>query len=61
MTHADMKIRHLLAGEGIVMTERVDHFTYGRRVAAPVMGVFEVAEDKITTWRDYFDMSGAAS
>lgn len=60
MTHADMEIRHLLAGADLVMTERVDRFTFdGRQVAAAVMGVFEVRDGKITAWRDYFDMSGA--
>ncbi len=60
MTYADMEIRRLLAGDSIVMTERVDHFTFdGRRVSAPIMGIFEMADDKITAWRDYFDMSGA--
>lgn len=62
MTHADMEIRHLVAGPNIVMTERVDRFTYdGKEVAAPIMGVFEVTHGKITAWRDYFDMSGGGS
>jgi limonene-1,2-epoxide hydrolase len=26
----------------------------------PVMGVFEVRDDKIATWRDYFDMAAIA-
>jgi limonene-1,2-epoxide hydrolase len=52
MTHADMEIRHLLAEPSIVMTERVDRFTFdGRQVAAPIMGVFEVADGKISAWR----------
>ena len=62
MTHAEMEIRHLLADDNIVMTERIDRFTFdGRQVAASIMGVFEVADGKITAWRDYFDMSGAGS
>jgi limonene-1,2-epoxide hydrolase len=60
MTDADMEIVHLLAADNIVMTERVDRFTFdGRQVAAAIMGVFEVNGDKITAWRDYFDMSSA--
>ena len=60
MTHADLEIVHLLAQDNIVMTERVDRFTFdGRQVAAAIMGVFEVTGDKITAWRDYFDMGGA--
>lgn len=62
MRHAEMEIRHLLASDDVVMTERVDHFTFdGRPVAAPIMGVFEVTGGKITAWRDYFDMSGRRS
>ena len=28
-----------------------------RTVSLPVMGVFELADGKITAWRDYFDMA----
>src|SRR3954452_8189504 len=59
MTYADMEIVHLLATDTMVMTERVDRFTFdGRQVAATIMGVFEVNGEKITAWRDYFDVSG---
>src|SRR5215212_5482924 len=48
---------HLVADGPLVMTERIDHFVMGDRdIALPVMGAFEVAGDKITAWRDYFDM-----
>jgi limonene-1,2-epoxide hydrolase len=48
---------NVLADEHVVMTERIDHFLVnGRTFSLPVMGVFEVAEDKITAWRDYFDL-----
>ena len=41
----------------LVMNERVDHIEMpGRTVSLPVMGVFELADGKITAWRDYFDM-----
>jgi limonene-1,2-epoxide hydrolase len=41
-----------------VLTERLDklYAADGTLVmAAPVMGIFEVANGKITGWRDYFD------
>ena len=62
MSAADMEIVHLLADATIVMTERIDRFTFdGRQVAASIAGVFEIEADKIVAWRDYFDMSGRAS
>jgi limonene-1,2-epoxide hydrolase len=56
MAHADLEILNLLATDQVVMTERVDRFIFdGKRVDAPVMGVFEAVGDKIVAWRDYFD------
>lgn len=41
-----------------VLTERVDRFVInGKEVALPVMGIFELANGKITSWRDYFDLA----
>lgn len=51
---------HAIAADGnLVLTERTDRFTLldGRTVELQVMGVFHVADGKITTWRDYFDMA----
>lgn len=44
--------------DGTVMNERVDRFTMknGQKIAAEVMGVFELERGKIKAWRDYFDM-----
>jgi limonene-1,2-epoxide hydrolase len=40
----------------IVFLERLDRHLFGEKwVELPVTGVFEVAEGKITYWRDYFD------
>ncbi len=40
------------------MNERIDVFTLnGNVVELPVVGVFEITDGKITTWRDYFDMA----
>ena len=48
-------VRQTAAGN-IVMNERIDRFTMkNREIALPVSGVFEVNNDKITFWRDYFD------
>jgi limonene-1,2-epoxide hydrolase len=29
----------------------------GKQISLPVMGIFEVAGEKIAAWRDYFDMN----
>ena len=43
--------------DGRVLTERVDKFLIGEKwVALPVMGSFDFEGDKISAWRDYFDM-----
>ncbi len=46
-----------------VLTERIDHLctTDGTVVMSlAVMGTFEVADGKLTGWRDYFDTAGLA-
>lgn len=56
-TYGDIEILNLAVAGDVVLTERVDHFVYdGRPVHARVMGAFEVNGDKITAWRDYFDV-----
>jgi limonene-1,2-epoxide hydrolase len=58
----DIEILNLAVTGNVVLTERVDHFVYdGRPVDARVMGAFEVNGDKITAWRDYFDVPKTAS
>jgi limonene-1,2-epoxide hydrolase len=43
--------------DGAVLTERTDVFEMGpKTVSIPVMGVFEFEGDKISAWRDYFDV-----
>ncbi len=55
-------MRNLLANDRVVMTERVDHFVLnGTRLSLPVMGTFEVIDDKIAAWRDYFDLGAFLS
>ncbi len=48
---------NVVAEGGVVLTERVDKFKVnGTWIELPVMGTFEVADGKITAWRDYFDL-----
>jgi limonene-1,2-epoxide hydrolase len=51
-------IHHLAVEGNAVLTERTDVFTIGSGDAPiAVMGVFEVADGRITAWRDYFDLA----
>ncbi len=54
----EFKILHTATAGHVVMNERVDSFeANGKKVALPVMGVFELTADgKIKGWRDYFDL-----
>ena len=48
-----------IAEEGnMVLTERIDNFNFkdGRKISLPVMGTFELEDNKIKQWRDYFDL-----
>jgi limonene-1,2-epoxide hydrolase len=41
----------------LVLNERTDRFLMGGKwLELPVAGVFELADDKIVLWRDYFDL-----
>lgn len=54
----DFEIRTIVAQGSVVMTERVDHFVSAERtISLPVMGVFELEGDRISAWRDYFDLN----
>jgi limonene-1,2-epoxide hydrolase len=53
----EFEILHLAVHDNVVLTERVDTFVRpAGSVGLPVMGTFELDGDKITAWRDYFDM-----
>ena len=62
MTFAELRLINIAANGDVVLTERVDAFTFtdGREIALPVMGAFDVADGKITAWRDYYDQSSHA-
>lgn len=53
---------HTIIAKGqTVMTERMDYMVGADgadKLACAVMGIFEVKEGKIVTWRDYFDTAG---
>src|SRR5437879_1088278 len=52
--HFDVK--PIVADGDTVVAERIDHLSAGDiAVALPVVGVFTVAGERITAWRDYFD------
>ena len=53
------EVLHQVEQGDVVMNERVDRFTMadGNDVAIRVVGVFEIRDDKISVWRDYFDMA----
>ena len=45
-------------GQGIIMNERTDRFFINDAwLELQIMGIFELANGKITHWRDYFDMA----
>ena len=54
---AEFKIVRQVAAGNLVMNERLDRMSIGGKpIEIRVAGVWEVRGDKITLWRDYFDM-----
>lgn len=60
--HGHTEIRAAVEGYvavngNVVLTERIDEMVYdGNKISARCMGAFEVRDDEITAWRDYFDV-----
>jgi limonene-1,2-epoxide hydrolase len=53
----EFEMLNIASSGSVVFTERIDRMDIaGHRVAAPVAGVFEIHDGKITAWRDYFDL-----
>lgn len=53
----EFRVDAIAAAGSTVLTERVDIFQFPNgRIELPVMGAFEVADGRITAWRDYFDL-----
>jgi limonene-1,2-epoxide hydrolase len=51
-------LMHVAVDGPIVMTEPVDHFVGATGTTSlPVMGIFEIRDETIDAWRDYFDLS----
>jgi limonene-1,2-epoxide hydrolase len=54
----DVEIVHMMSDDSTVMTERVDYWIGPRgRVPMRMMGILEIHDGMITSWRDYFDMN----
>jgi limonene-1,2-epoxide hydrolase len=53
----DFIVHRQVSDQGVVMHERTDVLRRkdGSEISVPIMGVFEIADGKIATWRDYFD------
>ena len=58
----DIEVLSIAADGNRVLTERIDRMyrSDGSVIwAPPVMGIFEIENDRIAAWRDYFDSAGA--
>jgi limonene-1,2-epoxide hydrolase len=54
-TCIELAIRHLAVDGDVVLMERQDHWSVGGKAMSwPVMGAYEVRDDKITAWREYY-------
>ena len=51
----ELEIRHLAVDGEVVLMERRDHWIlHGKKTSWPVMGAYEVHDQKIRAWREYF-------
>ncbi len=59
----DFNVHRQLSDGQLVMNERTDVMRRkdGEEIPLPVMGVFEIQNDRIAAWRDYFDMAAITS
>jgi len=58
LDEVDWIIHRQVAAGSLVLNERTDRFGMnGKWMELPVAGVFEVRDDRIVLWRDYFDMT----
>ena len=55
----DFVVHRQVSDGGLVFNERTDiiRTKNGQSIELPVTGVFEVVDDKVAAWRDYFDMT----
>ena len=53
-----LDIRRQVAGDDVVMNERVDRITIeGTEVTLAICAVFEIEAGRIKAWREYFDLA----
>ena len=51
-----LRIRHIGVVDGLVFVERIDEITLnGRQSDVPVVGVFEIDNGLVKSWREYYD------
>ena len=57
------QITSFAVNENVVFTERVDVFRHenGGAIVLPVMGNLTVVDERISVWRDYFDVASFKS
>jgi limonene-1,2-epoxide hydrolase len=57
------QITSFAVNENVVFTERVDVFRHenGGAIVLPVMGTLTVVDERISVWRDYFDVASFKS
>ena len=54
----EFRVLNIAATGPTVLTERIDIFRFPNgTIELPVMGTFEVDGDRISAWRDYFDLN----
>ncbi|MEO0411059.1 MAG: limonene-1,2-epoxide hydrolase family protein [Pseudomonadota bacterium] len=57
ITSCNWEIMNISVQGDMVFNERLDNFVMAEQaISLPVMGIFEIANGKIKTWRDYFDL-----
>ncbi|MDM3975563.1 limonene-1,2-epoxide hydrolase family protein [Mycobacterium marseillense] len=58
----DFAVHRQVSDGTLVFNERTDRMRTknGKTIELPVTGVFEIVDDKIAAWRDYFDMNTLA-
>lgn len=55
---AEFRVLRSARSANVVFNERLDVFEMGgKRIELPVVGIFEITGDKISLWRDYFDLA----
>jgi limonene-1,2-epoxide hydrolase len=54
----EFRVHHIMGDGSVVMTERTDVFVLPTTtIELPVMGTFELTGNRISAWRDYFDLN----